>query len=145
MSSRTVVRAFVAVAVATAVSVGVASAAQPVKDGTYSGHWKLKTCKVAICVQTVSFDTSSSGKMVQHFMVSLIPCDFGGAVARNLSGKVTKNGTFTITYSLRNALGEQGGTLVVTGGFRAHRKETGKLTGNNKLGCRQSVGYSTEA
>lgn len=133
------------VALATA---AVALAAHPVKGATYTGS--------APNGLPIQFKVSANGKQAKGFKIGYGPIGCQGADPQVTSGgstTISSTGKFKITrpmYFPPTQPSRHVGTLVVTGTFRKHGKEVGKLTsqfsGKNgySSNCNTTVGYSTK-
>lgn len=133
-----------AVALATA---AIALAAHPVKGATYKGS--------APNGLPVQFKVSANGKQAKGFKIGYAPLGCQGAdpqVASGGSTTISSTGKFKISrpmYFPPTEPSRHVGTLVITGTFRKHGKEVGKLSSrfSGKYGysasCNTTVGYST--
>ncbi len=128
-------------------SAGIALAARPLKDTTYSGSFKGQTS------DAVSFKVSANGKKVSGFSIATPPVgcqggEFGSATGG--SGSISKQGTFKVTLSLVFAPAHRtNGKLVVSGKFGKKGAESGQVSSifTNKVftkSCNASIAYSTK-
>jgi hypothetical protein len=125
-----------------------ASAVHPAKGKTYSGE-----IKQSVTVQfPISFKVSSTGKSVSKFRLPNgypVYCQGGGfGSAHSRRAKISRRGTFRAKLPIIFAPTHQHqGFLKVTGKFRSHKRETGKVvTGfTNGSSCGGSSKYSTRA
>jgi hypothetical protein len=152
---RAVLGTITAVAITAVAGSAVALAAKPVKGATYSGN----ITKVFISqgrrfphTWGISFKVSRNGKKVTTFEFPNdypIYCQGGGfGTAQKGSGKVSKKGTFKVKVPLYFAPEHQHqGFLIVTGKFRKHGKESGKVKTDFTTGtvCNGTSKYSTKA
>jgi hypothetical protein len=130
------------------VVVAAALAAKPIKGATYKGS--------APNGDPVQFKVSATGKKVSGFTVTFAPIGCQGVapkVSSSGSAKITSKGTFKVSlvmYFPPTQPSRHVGTLVMTGTFGKHGKETGKLRSQFSgadffsTSCDTTVAYSTK-
>lgn len=122
---------------------------KPIKGATYSGTLNFGS-NVTF---RISFKVSKNGKSVSGFKLPQSPpfyCQGGGFphIGKSPRAKVSKKGTFTAKLPLL-AIGtnKPDGSVIVTGKFGKHGKESGKvktaIAGKFGSQCNGSSSYST--
>lgn len=151
-------RTWLAAIAATAVmlcTAAAALAAHPAKNKTYSGTIKQKETAKITNRFAISFKVSRNGKHVSRFKLPQgfpLYCHSGGVGGlgspKSKSAKVSSKGTFKVSLPVVFAPTRQKqGTLKISGKFKKHRKESGKvktaLTGG-LASCDGSIRYSAK-
>ncbi len=150
MSAKRVFRSLLLACVVGLSVAGLALASNPTKGATYKGSWGPKSDNA-----TVQFKVSGNGKRVSGFSIPVGPLGCQGAGPKIKSGgsAAVKKGRFKVSLAMYFPPTEPGrhvGSLVVTGSFAKHGKESGKLSakfsGQNgyRTSCDKSVSYSTK-
>lgn len=139
-------RASAAIGLTALAAAPVALAAAPIKGATYKGTI-ARTSSVAY---SISFKVSANGKRVGSFKLSYYPvyCQGGGfGSLEQASGPISKKGTFKVALPIYFAPAHQRqGSVIVTGAFAKHGKESGKVTTDftHAGSCNGSSSYTTK-
>jgi hypothetical protein len=150
MSAKRVCRSLLLGCVVAVSVAGLALASNPTKGATYKGSWGPKSFNA-----TVQFKVSGNGKRVSGFNVPIGPlgCQGSGPKIKSGGSAGVKKGRFRLSlfmYFPPTQPSRHVGSLVVTGTFARHGKESGKLSakfsGQNgyRPSCDKSVSYSTK-